>query len=1052
MFEAIIKRGTLMTVIILIISVIGVMAALRIPIQMIPDLEVRTITVRTAWPGATPQDVEKEIVIEQEEYLRSIPGLQRILSSSSFGRASIELEFPFGIDLNETLIHVNNALSQVPSYPINVDEPRIYATSFSSNSFMYFRVAPLEGNPKQLNMVLMQDFIDDYVRTRMETIPGVSLVNVYGGAERQIQILLDPERLSQRDITIGDVRQAITARNRDLSGGEIESGKRRYLLRTVGRFKDLEDLENLILVRRGDSIIRLRDVAEVQLDHFEMSRISYTDGAPVIGLSVRRQAGSNVIEIKEGLMEEMEHINREVLNPAGMYMRLIADDVGYVQASIKNVWTNLVLGAILASLVMFLFLRSGRATLVGVMGIPICTIAAFIGLLLTGRTINVISLAGVAFAIGMTLDNGIVVLESIEQQRRKGMDKLKAAVVGVQRVWPAVLASTMTTILVFVPIIFIQEEAGQLYSDIAIAISASILTSMLVAIAVIPTATARLDFADRGQRLAGRGQVVRESIVNGVNWLISDNRHRTGIIALVAALSLSIFLFLTPPAEYLPEGEEPKTFASLTSPPGYNLETMSRIGMELQDYFLQFVEDEPEAFQQGETSVPAIAYINMSIEPRRIRIIAQPKDPAHIKALMQAIQDKYREYPAMRGFVTRGSIITSNSGGTRSVNLDISGPNLEDIYDAALAAYRRAEEVFDSPRLRADPSTLSLSQPMIEVRPNWNRASELGMTTQDVGYAVTALTDGAFADEFYLDDDKIDIYLYNKQGRNTSLDTLNQISIYTPTGAIVPLSSIAQIEETVDTNIIRRVNSQRTVTLNIIPPDRIALETGVEMVRNEIVDYLRETGTVPSNITMGISGASDQLDATRSALAANYVVAVVIIYLLLVAIFTHWGYPLLIMTTIPLGVAGGILGLSLFNLGGAVMPLLGLNELHLSFDMIAMLGFLILMGTVVNNPILIVHQAMTNVRNAGMNAMEAVKDAVATRLRPIAMSTLTTVFGLAPLVFLAGEGTELYRGVGVIVMFGLLGTALVTLTFLPALTVLVLTLTHHDKPSRRVQA
>jgi multidrug efflux pump subunit AcrB len=471
--------------------------------------------------------------------------------------------------------------------------------------------------------------------------------------------------------------------------------------------------------------------------------------------------------------------------------------------------------------------------------------------------------------------------------------------------------------------------------------------------------------------------------------------------------------------------------------------------MELQDYFLPFVEDEPEQFDRGEKSVPAMAYINMSIEARRIRIIAQPKDPAHIKPLMKAIQDKYREYPAMRGFVTRGSIITSNSGGTRSVNLDISGPNLEDIYDAALAAYRRAEEVFDSPRLRADPSTLSLSQPMIEVRPDWARASELGMTTQDIGYSVTALTDGAFADEFYLDDDKIDIYLYNKQGRDTSLDTLNQISIYTPVGAVVPLSSIAQIKETVDTNIIRRLNSQRTVTLNIIPPDRIALETGVEIVQSDIVDYLRETSAVPSNITMGISGASDQLDATRSALGANYVVAVVIIYLLLVAIFTHWGYPLLIMTTIPLGVAGGILGLSLFNLGGSWLSLLGMAEIHLSFDMIAMLGFLILMGTVVNNPILIVHQSMTNVHQAGMDAMQAVKDAVATRLRPIAMSTLTTVFGLAPLVFLAGEGTELYRGVGVIVMFGLLGTAFVSLTFLPALTVLVLKLTHASADEQR---
>jgi multidrug efflux pump subunit AcrB len=434
----------------------------------------------------------------------------------------------------------------------------------------------------------------------------------------------------------------------------------------------------------------------------------------------------------------------------------------------------------------------------------------------------------------------------------------------------------------------------------------------------------------------------------------------------------------------------------------------------------------------------------MSIEAQRIRIITQPKDPAHIKPLMVALQEKYREYPAMRGFVTRGSIITSNSGGTRSVNLDISGPSLLDIYDAALAAYRRAEEVFDSPRLRAEPSTLSLSQPLIEVKPKWARASEVGMTTQDFGYTIAALTDGAFVDEFYLDDDKIDIYLYSKAGRNASLDSLNQISVYTPIGAVVPLSSIARIEETVDTNIIRRLNSQRTVTLNIIPPDKVALETGVDIVKRDVVDYLRETGAVPSSINMTISGASDQLQATREALAANYVVAIVIIYLLLVAIFTHWGYPLLILTTIPLGVAGGILGLWLFNLAGEWLPLIGMNELHLGFDMIAMLGFLILMGTVVNNPILIVHQAMTNVRDKSMNAMEAVRHAVDARLRPIAMSTLTTVFGLAPLVFLAGEGTELYRGVGVIVMFGLLGTAMVSLTFLPALTVLILKISRPD--------
>jgi len=1044
MFEAIIKRGTLMTVIILIISVLGVLAALRIPVQMIPDLEVRTITVRTVWPGATPQDIEKEIIIEQEEYLRSIPGLERIISSSSFGRASIELEFPFGIDLNETLINVNNALSQVPSYPLNVDEPRIYATSFSANSFMYFRVAPLPGNPRELNMVLMQDFVDDFVRSRMETVPGVSLVNVYGGAERQVQILIDPERLSERDISLQDVRRAITERNRDISGGEIEAGKRRYLLRTIGRFENMDELRQLILVRRGDAIIRLGDVAEVRLDHQELSRISYTDAQPVIGLSVRRQSGSNVIEIKDKLLVEMERINEEVLKPNGMYLRLIADDVGYVQASVFNVWTNLTLGAILASLVMFLFLRSGKATLVGVMGIPICTIAGFIGLLIAERTINVISLAGIAFAIGMTLDNGIVVLESIEHQRRKGLDRLRAAIEGVQRVWPAVLASTLTTVLVFVPIMFIEQEAGQLYSDIAVAISASILTSMLVAIAVIPTATARLEFSTDNTHVEGDTHDLHASVMRRIEWIIDSPRNRILAIAATLLLSLGIFLALTPPAEYLPEGEEPKAFASLSSPPGYNIATMAKIGHELQDWLLPYIEHEPEQFDSGETTIPALEFLNVSIQPKRIRIITVTKDPTHIKALMDVIQKKFKEYPAMRGFVTRGSIITSNSGGTRSVNLDISGSDLSDIYDAALTAYRRAEDVFDNPRLRADPSTLTLSQPLIEVKPNWERASEVEMSTQDFGFTIAALTDGAFVDEFYFDDDKIDIYLYSKAGRDADIDTLNQISIYTPIGAVVPLSTIASIEETVDTNIIRRLNGQRTVTLNIIPPDMIALETGVEMVKKDVVQYLRDTGEVPSNVSMSISGASDQLDATREALSANYVVAVVIIYLLLVAIFTHWGFPLLIMTTIPLGVAGGIFGLWLFNSVGGLLPAIGMNAVHLSFDMIAMLGFLILMGTVVNNPILIVHRAMTNFRDHGMDALGAVRDAVDARMRPIAMSTLTTVFGLAPLVFLAGEGTELYRGVGVIVLFGLLGTALVTLTFLPALTVLVLKMSKRD--------
>ncbi|MET1257153.1 efflux RND transporter permease subunit [Aliikangiella maris] len=297
------------------------MGALKIPVQMIPDLEVRTISVITGWPGATPQDVEKEILIEQERYLRTIPNLKRMTSYAEMGEASIEMEFPFGIEVNDALLDVNNALSQVPSYPENVDQPRILANSFSNNAFMYFTLRPQKENPLKLDMDLVRDYAEDYIRPRMETVPGISEVRVGGGAARQIQIKIDPAKLAQRGISITQVRNAIRV------------------------------------------------------------------------------------------------------------------------------------------------LRSIQATIIGLIGIPLCTIAAFLGLLLFDRTINVISLAGVAFAIGMTVDNAIVVLESIMQAKHKGVSRFKAAIIGVQDVWPAVLASTATTVLVFAPILFVQQEAGQLYSD-----------------------------------------------------------------------------------------------------------------------------------------------------------------------------------------------------------------------------------------------------------------------------------------------------------------------------------------------------------------------------------------------------------------------------------------------------------------------------------------------------------------------------------------------------------------------------------------------------------
>lgn len=1042
MLDAGIRRGTILTVAVLMVCVLGIVAALRIPVQMIPDLEVRTISVVTGWPGATPQDVEKEILIEQERYLRTLPNLKRMVSRASTGSAQIELEFPFGVDVNEALIRVSNALSQVSSYPENVDQPRLFSSSFSNNAFMYFRLMPLAGNPLNLDMDMLRDYAEDFVRPQMERVPGVSEVGVSGGAERQIQVLVDPARLAQRGISLTQVRDTIRARNRDSSAGDIDSGKRRYLLRVVGRFEQLSELENLILTQQGDNQVRLKDVATLVLDHFEVRELSFADGEQTLGLSVRREPGSNVIAIKEAMLQVVAQINRDMLASNGLQLMLISDDVRYVEDSISNVWVNLALGAALATGVMYLFLRSGNATLVGVIGVPICTIAAFIGLLAFGRTINVISLAGIAFAIGMTLDNTIVVLESIEQAKQRGLDRIEAAIRGVRDVWPAVLASTLTTVLVFMPILFIEQEAGQLYSDIAIAIAAAIIASMLVAVFVVPPAIARLGFRSNGSSTTLQGAAAPPGANGLILPLLAKLLHSTLarrlVLSLTVILTLGAAWLFMPPAEYLPEGEEPKAFSSMIAPPGYNLSEMAQIAEELKAILTAQVNADPAAFDRGDTAMPPLKYYSLSVSVGRIRVLSEPVRPQDITPMMDAMTALFRQYPGMRAFSSRGSIISSNDGGTRAVALDISGPDLASLYATADAAYVAAGDLFDRPQLNSEPASLSLDQPLIEIRPNWQRLAELNFSAADFGYAVSALSDGAFVDEFFLADDKVDIFLFSQAGAGQSLAQLAQTPVLTPSGAVLPLSSLAELVEVADSDTLRRVDGRRTVTLYIIPPRSVALETAVDRVRQQLVPALQQQGAIAPGVMLDISGASDQLDETKAALSSNFLIAVVLIYLLLVAIFSHWGYPLFILATVPLGLAGALVGLVGINGISGLLSTIGLGGFYQPFDMITMLGFLILLGTVVNNPILIVDQSRHNLQLPGVSVTEAVLQAVATRLKPILMSTTTTVFGLAPLVLLPGEGTELYRGVGIIVLCGLIFSTLISLTFLPALLVSVL--------------
>jgi multidrug efflux pump subunit AcrB len=1025
-FEALLRHGMVVAVAALVVCLLGIAAIFRVPVQMIPDMDITSLTVATQWPGAAPQDVEREILIEQEEYLRSIPGLSRMTAEATTGNATIELEFGLGRSLSEVLALTNNALSQVPRYPDNVDRPRIFTTAFSDNYFMFYVIQPAPGNPRRLDIEMQFDFVEDTVKAAFERTPGVAEVRLEGGAERQLRVYVDPAQLAQRRIRLSELRDALLARNRDLSGGDIDAGKRRYLVRTLGRFADVGEVQDAIVAERDGAPVYLRDLARVELTHAELRSHTRFGGQAGLMVSIKKQRGTNVVEVEQAVKATAERLQQTVLPTAGLHMFLMHSDVSYVRQAVGVVRQNLVSGALLALLALYLFLRRPAPTLIGALGLPVATLAAFIGLLWAGRTINVVSLAGVALAIGMTLDNNIVVLENIHRHRAAGRRGLDAVLAGTREVWGAVLASTATTVIVLLPLLLVREEAGQLYSDIAVAIAAAIIASLLVALTLVPVAEARLAGAAAeapgGGLLARLGARFAAAYARLLGWLLAGRLRSAGYAALLVLAAAAVGLLLTPRAEYLPEGEEAVTFSMLFPPPGYNLATMDRIGREIDAAFVPHLGRDPADYDPAGDAIPPLRWFMTSASAGGLQIIAGTRDGAHITSLIDTLGRRLAEYPGMISFSARGSIFSGNEGGTRSMELDISGEELQPLFEVGLKDFLKARDVLGDPQILPDPPSLTLGQPFIEVRPDWERAAELGLAADELGYLVWALADGAYHDDFYLGDRKIDLFLYGSAQPPRRPADLAALPLYTERGGIVPLSALVRLRETVAADTIRRLNGQRTVTLNIVSPTDMPLETAVHKVQTEVVGALRAAGEVPDGVHIAIGGASDKLASTRAALADNMLLALALVYLIMAAILRHWGYPLVIMLTVPLGYAGGVIGLRLMNAVG----------ISASFDMITVLGFLVLIGVVVNNPILLVERYRENLA-AGAAPAQALLDAARTRLRPIMMTTLTTLFGLFPLVFLPREGTELYRGLGIVLLFGLLFSTLVTLTFTPCL-------------------
>ena len=1038
LIEISIRRPVAVLSAVLMVVLLGWLALVTIPIQLIPDVRKPMVMVLTDWRGAAPAEVEREVLNRQEDVLKGLEGLERMESSARRDRSSIRLEFNITHDRDRAVLDVSNRLGQAGNLPEEADEPRLLTRDTDDNPIAWFVVKPLPGNDQKIDT--FGDLIEDVIQDRLERIQGVALVNVYGGTERELLALVEPGTLAHYRITIPEIAEAIRRTNVSMSAGDLDEGKRRYTVRTERELNTIARIREVVLRTEIDEAtgrvarLKLGDIAKIEFGYKKAIRHIRHLGENAVVLNAVRETGTNVKEVMKRLRTVVDELNAGPLPQAGLRFEQVYDETVYIDSAISLVTQNIWLGGGLASLLLLLFLRSFGATLVVSLAIPVSIVGAFVAMAMLGRSINVISLAGMAFAVGMVVDAAIVVLENIFRLRQAGLSRSDAAIEGARQVWGAVFVSAATTVAVFTPILVMELEVGQLFRDIAVALSVSVVLSLIVSVTVVPALANRLlgeSVADGSARwsipvidplAAGFVRVIERFVV----IVLESRAIAAGTVVVVCGVAaLMTWLFL-PKLEYLPEGNRNLIIGITVPPPGYNLATMTEIGEETEAEVrhLWASETGPES-KPGEP--PKIQRFWFIARDTRTILAAAAVDPTRAAELVPILREVAFREPGTFGFVRQTSLFGRGFSGARVIDLNITGPDLAALLSTANKAIEVLEEFMPRSagnQMRPRPG-LELGAPEIRLTPNPSRLADNGLTARDLGMTIDAFNDGIRVAEVSVGSRRIDLTLKGRIDSAARTQGIGNLPVVTRSGQILPASQVAEIEMTEGPTEILHVERERTVTIQIRPAAKVPLETAIQVVRSQVIPAIVEAG-VPPSVRLAVSGTADQLSKTWEAMLLNLMVAIAIVYLVMAILFESFIYPLIIIFSVPLATAGGVAGL------------LALNAFTFNpLDMLTMLGFVILIGTVVNNAILLVHQTLHNIRKEGLAPIEAIPLATRNRIRPIFMSTLTSCFGMLPLVVTPGAGSELYRGLGSVVVGGLALSAVLTLLIIPPLLSLV---------------
>ena len=1017
-----IERPVTMFMISSVIVLLGAIAFMRLPVDLMPDVTYPSITVRVNYGGVGPQEIENLIIRPLEQALAACPGLEQLNSTASEGGGNVRLSFAWGTNLSEAADEVRTRVDRVRGrLPEEADPPQIQKFDASSSPIVGIGV---EGD---FDRVTLREIAENELGPRFERIDGVAAVTVNGGLRRQIHIQLSKEKTTALDLSVDRVISTIRSENQNVPLGEVDEGDTTYLLRSQGQFQSLDQIRDLVVQTKGGIPVYLRDIATVVDTTEDLRSFTRINGKPGVRMQVTKQSGKNTVAIAEAVRNEIERTNREV---PSVHLTLLDDQSKFIERSISSVKEHAYIGALLVIGIIFLFLRNIRSTLIICTSIPISVIGTFALLYFAGFTLNTMTFGGLALGIGMIVDASIVVLENTFRHMEHGKPRLQASIEGSEEVWSAILASTLTHIAVFVPLLFLSGVSSVLFVQLSVVVMFSLAMSLFVAVTIVPVLCSRLlklpppESERRG--LMGRLFTSSERALNGLDDSYRAILHRslqhrpTVLIGATALTAAAFFILPSIPTELVPQTDEGEVSISARMPPGSRIERTEAIAIRLEDMVRANV---PEpwvkaiissagggggfgggGFGGGSTS----AQVNVKLVSRTERD----------RSTDQIATDLRRVLVGLPGVV----ITTRASGGNQQLNRALGGGN----NDSRLAVEVRGEDLIEAKRVSMDVLSVlkdtpgianpQLSReegrPELSMRVDRTKAALLGLSVSGVASTIRTNIGGTQA-AFYRERGKeFPIIVRLREEDRDRVDSVGDVLLTTATGSVVQTKNLAYLGAETGPTQIERKNQQRLTRVNGDLEAGIALGDAVKEVKERLPRV-----AVPEGFSVGFGAEVEQQAQAFQQLQVLLMLGILLVYAVMASQYESLRDPFIVMFSVPVAAIGVVLALKLTVT---------------SFSLQAYIGVIMLAGIVVSNAILLVDYTNVLRRRDGKPLREAVEVAGRIRLRPILMTSLATILGLVPMSLGIGEGAELQAPLARVVIGGLTASTLVTLVLVPS--------------------